>query len=182
MTSDSDGAHAPCGNPPVITHLLDADASVPNNARLPLLVYPAAVGLSRHDPASAFEQRFLSNRWSGCWRNGIFPFHHYHSTAHEVLGVYSGSAVARFGGENGVTVTLKPGGVVIIPAGVAHKKLSSSGGFGVVGAYPSGQQPDMCRAHASACRRGLEQVARVLIPECDPVHGPGGPMCVYWRQ
>ncbi len=182
VTSDSDGVHATSGNPPVITHLLEADVEIPNNAHLPLLVYPAAVGLSRHDPASVFEQRFVSNGWVGCWRNGIFPFHHYHSTAHEVLGIYSGSAVVRLGGENGVTLTLNPGDVVIIPAGVGHKKLSSSGGFGVVGAYPSGQQPDMCRANRSACRRGLEQVARVLIPECDPVHGPGGPMCEHWCQ
>ncbi len=58
VTSDSDGLHATSGIPPVITHLLEADASVPNNARLPLLVYPAAVGLSRYDRASVFEQRF----------------------------------------------------------------------------------------------------------------------------
>lgn len=182
MTSDGDGAHAGCENPTVITHLLEADAEIPNNPRLPLIVYRAAIELDRHDPASVFEQCFVSNGWIGCWRNGIFPFHHYHSTAHEVLGIYSGSAVARFGGENGVTVTLNPGDVVIIPAGVAHKKLSASGGFGVVGAYPSGQQPDMCRADASACRRGAEQVARVLVPERDPVHGPGGPMCEHWCQ
>ncbi len=182
MTSDSDGVHATSGNLSVITHLLEADASVPNNARLPLLVYPAAVGLSRQDPASVFEQRFVSNGWVGCWRDGIFPFHHYHSTAHEVLGIYSGSAVARFGGDNGVTLTLNPGDVVIIPAGVAHKKLSSRGEFGVVGAYPSGQQPDMCRADRSACRRAAEQVTRVLVPERDPVHGSGGPMCEHWHQ
>jgi uncharacterized protein YjlB len=182
MTSDSDGVRADSENPLVITYFLEADAEVPNNTRLPLLVYPAAVELSPHDPASVFEQRFVLNGWVGCWRNGIFPFHHFHSTAHEVLGIYSGSAVARLGGENGVTVTLNPGDVVIIPAGVAHKKLSSSGGFGVVGAYPSGQQPDMCRANASACQRAAEQVARVLVPECDPVHGDRGPMCAHWRQ
>ncbi len=182
MTSDGDGAHAGCENPTVITHLLEADAEVPNNPRLPLIVYRAAIELDRQDPASVFEQCFVSNGWIGCWRNGIFPFHHYHSTAHEVLGIYSGSVVARLGGENGVTVTLNPGDVVIIPAGVAHKKLSSSAGLGVVGAYPRGQQPDMCRANPAACRHGAEQVARVSVPERDPVHGDRGPMCVHWRQ
>lgn len=180
MTSDPDGAHATSENPPVITYLLEADASVPNNARLPLLVYPAAVGLSSHDPASVFEQRFVSNGWVGCWRNGIFPFHHYHSTAHEVLGIYSGTAVAQLGGENGVTVTLAPGDVVIIPAGVGHKKLSSRGALGVVGAYPRGQQPDLCRPDSGSCQGAAEQVARVFIPGRDPVHGPGGPLCVRW--
>ncbi len=99
-----------------------------------------------------------------------------------MLGIYIGSAVARHGGENGVTVTLNPGDVVIIPAGVGHKKLSASPGFGVVGAYPRGQQPDLCRALRSSCRRAAEQVARVLVPGRDPVHGPGGPMCEHWRQ
>jgi uncharacterized protein YjlB len=182
MTSNFDGVHAIPGNSPVIAHLLEADAGIPNNARLPLLVYPGAVRLSRHDPASVFERLFVSNDWVGCWRNGIFPFHHYHSTAHEVLGIYNGSAVARLGGENGVTITLNPGDVVIIPAGVGHKKLSSSGGLGVVGAYPSGQQPDMCRALRGSCRRAAEQVARVFVPARDPIHGPGGPMCEHWCQ
>ncbi len=80
MTSDSDGAHAISGNPLVITHLLEADTDVPNNPRLPLLVYPAAVGLPPRDPASVSEQRFVSIGWVGCWRDGIFPFHHYHGS------------------------------------------------------------------------------------------------------
>ncbi len=182
MASNSDGVRVKFGNSQVIPHLLEADAEIPNNARLPLLAYPGAVRLPDHDPASVFEQLFASNGWVGCWRNGIFPFHHYHSTAHEVLGIYSGSAVVQLGGENGVTLTLNPGDVVIIPAGVGHKKLSSSGGLGVVGAYPSGQHPDMCRALQGSCRRAVEQVARVFVPEHDPVHGPGGPMCERWRQ
>lgn len=166
----------------VISHLLEADAEIPNNPRLPLLVYPGAVRLPRLDPASAFEQLFTANDWVGCWRNGIFPFHHFHSTAHEVLGIYSGTAMAQLGGEGGVTLTLQPGDVVIIPAGVGHKRLSSGGGLGVVGAYPSGQHPDMCRADAGACRQAAEQVARVSVPTRDPVHGAGGPMCEHWRQ
>jgi uncharacterized protein YjlB len=166
----------------VVSHLLAADADIPNNARLPLLVYPGAVRLDVDDPASVFERLFASNDWVGCWRNGIFPFHHYHSTSHEVVGIYSGSAVAQLGGESGVRLTLNPGDVVIIPAGVGHKKLSSSASFGVVGAYPSGQQPDICRADQRSCRQAAERAARVFIPASDPVHGPGGPMSDYWPQ
>jgi uncharacterized protein YjlB len=175
MTSSSDTVQ-------VISHRLEPDAEIPNNPRLPLLAYPGAVRLTGSDPASIFERLFEANDWVGCWRNGIFPFHHYHSTAHEVLGIYSGTAVAQLGGENGVTLTLAPGDVVIIPAGVGHKRLSSAGGLGVVGAYPSGQTPDMCRASAASCRRAAEQVARVSVPECDPVHGRDGPMCRHWGQ
>ena len=118
----------------------------------------------------------------GCWRNGIFPFHHYHSTAHEVLGVYSGSAVAQLGGEEGIRLTLNPGDVVVIPAGVGHKKLSSSGALGIVGAYPRGQQPDMRRADRGGCETGAERVARVSLPARDPVHGADGPLFRHWAQ
>ena len=166
----------------VITHLLVADGDIPNNPRLPLLVYPRAVTLEVDDPASVFEQLFSANGWVGCWRNGIFPFHHYHSTAHEVLGVYSGSAVAQLGGEGGVELTLNAGDVVVIPAGVGHKKLSSSPGFAVVGAYPRGQHPDMCRAGDDAGHDCAQQAARVPVPARDPVHGPGGPMGDLWAQ
>jgi uncharacterized protein YjlB len=166
----------------VVAHLLQADADIPNNPRLPLLVYPAAVSLSGKDPAALFERLFSANDWVGCWRNGIFPFHHYHSTAHEVLGIYSGSAVAQLGGEEGIRLTLNPGDVVVIPAGVGHKKLSSSGGLGVVGAYPRGQQPDVRRADSGGCETGAEQVARVALPTRDPVHGADGPLFRHWGQ
>ena len=180
MTSHSKAVDAASGTSRVISHLLLADADIPNNPRLPLLVYPGAARLPEHDPAHVFEQLFASNHWVGSWRNGIFSFHHYHSTCHEVLGVYAGSAVVRLGGEGGVTLTLEPGDVVMIPAGVGHKKLSCSGDLGVVGAYPRGQQPDICRGNPGSCQRAAEQVARVLLPRCDPVHGPGGPMSEHW--
>jgi uncharacterized protein YjlB len=182
MTSKPDVALAVSDSSRVVSHLLAADGEIPNNGRLPLLFYPGAVRLGRRDPAAVFERLFAANDWVGCWRNGIFPFHHYHSTAHEVLGIYSGSVVARLGGEAGVTLTLNPGDVVIVPAGVGHKKVSSSGTLGVVGAYPSGQQPDVCRPGGGSCQRRSEQVARVFVPPGDPVHGPGGPMCAYWGQ
>jgi len=181
MKAHSDAAGTASGSSRVIAHMLEADGEIPNNARLPLLVYPAAVALDVPDPASVFEGLFASNDWVGCWRNGIFPYHHYHSTAHEVLGIYSGSAVAQLGGDGGVRLSLQPGDVVIIPAGVGHKRLSSKGALGVVGAYPGGQQPDICRASRDACRQAADRVARVFIPARDPVYGAGGPMCEYWR-
>ncbi|WP_250123845.1 cupin domain-containing protein [Chroococcidiopsis sp. CCMEE 29] len=67
------------------------------------------------------------------------PNHHYHSTAHEVLGISRGKAAVRLGGDaRGQTFEVRAGDVIIIPAGVAHKNLDSSSDFLVVGAYPLG--------------------------------------------
>src|SRR5579871_4522989 len=105
-------------------HRFADDGDVPNNP-LPLIVYKRAVDVTRGDPAVAFEDLFEANGWGGGWRNGIYPFHHYHSTAHEVLGIARGEAVVRFGGEYGETLHVKAGDAVLIPAGVGHKRLSS---------------------------------------------------------
>jgi len=161
-------------------HRLTDDEIFPNNERLPLLVYPNAVPLPDQDPASAFEKRFAENGWSGSWRNGIFTYHHYHSTAHEVLGVYRGTARVRLGGDNGIERSLGPGDVVVIPAGVAHKNLESSSDFGVVGAYPGGKGPDMNYGDPEerpAADRNIEQVP---LPEKDPVLGENGPLRRLW--
>ena len=127
----------------VISHTLTDDGIFPNNARLPLLVYREAVPLPPHDPAVRFETRFAAHQWGDAWRNGIYGFQHYHSTAHDVLGVFRGQATVLFGGEQGVVLSLQAGDVVIIPAGVAHKNVGSSRDFGVVGAYPRGQRWDV---------------------------------------
>ena len=59
-----------------------ADDGLIPNSPLPLLVYAAALG-EVTDRAVAFEALFAGNGWSRSWRNGIYAFRHYHSTAHE---------------------------------------------------------------------------------------------------
>jgi uncharacterized protein YjlB len=66
----------------VIAHLLAASGAIPNHPRWPLLDYPGAVGIAGTDPAAAFEELFAANRWPAAWRNGVHPFHHYHSNGH----------------------------------------------------------------------------------------------------
>jgi len=167
--------------PRVIAHLLAASGSIPNHARWPLLVYPAAVALHGSDPAAAFEALFDRNDWPAAWRNGVYPYHHFHCEAHEALGVYSGEATVQFGGDDGVVITARPGDVIVLPAGTGHKKLSSRGALGIVGAYPAGQQPDMCTPLLSNSKRSAAAVARVALPACDPVHGAAGPLFAYWK-
>src|SRR5262249_58697263 len=110
--------------------------------RLPLVLYRGALG-SEGDLAARCEKMFDANGWPGAWRNGIYGHHHYHSTAHEVLGIARGSACVRLGGENGATVELREGDVVVIPAGGAHKRESARGDPLGIGCYPHGHRPDI---------------------------------------
>ncbi len=166
---------------PLVAHRLPAGARVPNHPRWPLLVYPQAVPIEGPDPAAAFERLFARNRWPAAWRNGVYPFHHYHSDGHEALGVYSGEVTVLFGGEDGIEITARPGDVIVLPAGTGHKKLASKGSLGVVGAYPEGRHPDLCVATTADPARAARSIARVPLPAADPVYGAGGPLFRYWR-
>ena len=161
--------------------LFEDDGAIPNNPRLPLLVYAGAVDASGADPAARFEQVFAANGWSGAWRDGIYPFRHYHSTGHEVLGIARGEAKVRFGGANGAVLTVRAGDVVVIPAGVGHQNLGASQDLLVVGAYPGGTDFDLCRGQADERPRVLANIAKVGLPAADPVHGPGGPLLAHWK-
>ena len=158
-----------------------ADDGVVPNSVLPLLVYRSALEIL-NEGASAFESLFHANRWENSWRNGVFSYHHYHSTAHEVLGCYSGSAIVQFGGENGAKLNVHVGDAVLIPAGVAHKKISSRGHFAVVGAYPAGQRHDMCTGKSNERPKAVENIAQVPLPELDPVCGESGGIHQHWFQ
>jgi uncharacterized protein YjlB len=160
--------------------ILEDDGRFPNNGKLPLLLYAGALKLS--EGASSVETIFHNNRWLYSWRDGVYSFHHYHSTAHEVLGVYSGSAEVQFGGEDGIKCTVRTGDVVVIPAGVSHKKLESTAGFSVVGAYPEGQMVDMQYGNEGE-RPGTDQnIASLSNPKTDPVYGAAGPLLDLWNR
>ena len=161
-------------------HHLEDDGSIPNNARLPLLLYRRALALPVEDPATLFEERFTANGWPAAWRNGIHPFHHYHSSAHEALGVFRGHATALFGGEHGVTTRVSAGDVVVIPAGVGHKALEWSADLGIVGAYPARSRPDLCRGAPEERPGCLAAIAALATPARDPLYGAGGPLSRHW--
>jgi uncharacterized protein YjlB len=165
----------------VIAHQLAPSGAVPNHPRWPLLVYPGVVAIEGADPAAAFEALFDRNGWPSAWRNGVYPFHHFHCDAHEALGVYSGEATVQLGGDDGVVITARPGDVIVLPAGTGHKKLSSRGALGIVGAYPAGQRPDMCTPLPSDLQQRAAAIARVALPPLDPVYGEGGPLFTHWK-
>ena len=169
----------------VICETLTGDDRIPNNQKLPLLVYPKAFSVLNNDPISTCESLFIANSWQGCWRNGIFSHHHYHSMAHEVLGVCMGTAKVQFGGRRGIIFSVSPGDVVIIPAGVGHKNLGASSDLCVVGAYPPNQLPDLCDDKATSNPddklKVIRNIQRVSLPSTDPVYGTDGPLLKYWR-
>ena len=166
--------------PNVELYRLVADGRIPNNPTLPLVIYRGALPRASADPASACEVIFARNNWGGGWRNGVYPYHHYHSTAHEVLGVVCGGAKVRFGGEHGPVVSVAAGDVVVIPAGVAHKAESASPDLLIVGAYPEGQKPDLCTDREDARAAGVERIRGVPRPARDPVYGDRGPVLEDW--
>jgi uncharacterized protein YjlB len=155
------------------------DGLIPNS-RYAVLLYRGAVDLDDNDPASSMEERFAANHWSDSWRNGIYTFHHYHSTSHEVLGIYQGSATVRLGGEQGQDFTVEPGDVIVIPAGVGHKNMGASRHFGVVGAYPDGRECDLLRGRPGERPQADQNIAAVPAPNEDPMYGPNGPLKRIW--
>jgi uncharacterized protein YjlB len=161
---------------PVERHRFSDDGTIPNS-ELPVLVY--------HDVAEArdagsCEELFERHGWSGAWRDGIFAYHHFHSTAHEVLGIVSGSASVALGGPNGEVLSLRQGDVVVLPAGTGHRRVDASGDFLVVGAYPGGMAWDIRRGDPGERDEVLANLRAVPLPDADPVHGADGPLVQLW--
>jgi uncharacterized protein YjlB len=158
------------------------DGAIPNN-RLPFLVYKGAIDAAgKRDPASAFEKAFERNGWGhGMWRNGIYPFVHYHSQIHEVLGIAAGAARVRFGGDKGAEIDVEAGDVAVLPAGTGHQRLSATPDLLVVGAYPPDGHYNLCRGTRAEHARALDTIPRVPLPENDPLFGAEGPLTRLWR-
>jgi len=166
--------------PQVKSVILEDDGRIPNNPLLPLLVYRGALQLPSREPALACEEVIGDNEWGNGWRNGIYSFHHYHSTAHEVLVIAKGGAKVQFGGESGPVIEVQSGDVVLIPAGVGHKNLGASRDLLVVGAYPAGQRWDLCRGSSDERPWAVKNISRVPMPTSDPIYGKEGPLTKYW--
>jgi uncharacterized protein YjlB len=151
--------------------------TIPNHPGFPVLVYR---GTGMRDPMTA-RSRFAEHGWGGSWVDGVFDFHHFHSTSHEVLAVVAGRATLELGGPQGETFEVAAGDVVVLPAGTGHRRAVADGSFTVVGAYPAGQERyDLLRGDDPAeVEAARERIAALGAPPEDPVGGDG---VGGWRQ
>jgi uncharacterized protein YjlB len=159
------------------------DGAIPNNPRLPLLHYRDAIDLSGSpDPEKLIETLFKQNGWGEMWRNGIFPYVHYHSMIHEGMGIARGRARVRFGGDQGQEIDISKGDVVLLPAGTGHQCLWASPDLMVIGTYPPAGRYDLCRGSKAEYAKALISIPQVPLPQRDPVYGENGPLLEFWRK
>ena len=156
----------------------DDDGAIPNS-RLPVLIYD---DVAESRDADACEQLLARNGWLGAWRNGIYPFHHFHSTAHEVLGIVAGATTVMLGGPQGRELRVRRGQVLVLPAGTGHRNLGGDEQLLVVGAYPDGMDWDLRRGDPAEHDEVLVNIAQVPLPRTDPVSGTEKPLATLWVQ
>lgn len=172
--------------PEILTFRFKEAGGIPNHPTLPVVVYKRATvaNASLRDAeaiAHWFEAEWPKHSWRAAWRWGVYDFPHYHSTAHEVLGVYRGHATLRLGDTAGVTLVAEAGDLIVLPAGTGHQNLGASADFHVVGGYPKGQSADLLRGKKGERPAADERIARVPLPVEDPLHGASGPLMQQWQ-
>jgi uncharacterized protein YjlB len=146
---------------------------IPNHPSFAVLIYHDVDGVA--GGADATRRLFADHGWGGAWVDGVFDFHHFHSTSHEALAVVAGAATIELGGPQGKAFDVAAGDVLVLPAGTGHRRATARDGFTVVGAYPAGQENyDLLRgddpAEVAAAR---ERIAALGAPARDPVGGEG---------
>ena len=150
-----------------------AGERIPNHPSFAILIYRDVAAATRG--AEACRACFSEHGWRGSWVNGVFAFHHFHSTSHEVLGVVAGRATLELGGPQGQAFEVAAGDVLVLPAGTGHRRAAADREFSVVGAYPAGQEDyDLLRGDDPAeVARARERIAALPAPPGDPVGGEG---------
>ena len=83
---------------------------------------------------------------------------------HEAMGVARGHAEVRFGGDNGRTIDVASGDVVVLPAGIGHQRLTQSPDLVVIGAYPPNGKYNLCRGSKAEHANALASIPDVPQP------------------
>jgi len=165
---------------PELLHLDSEEMTGYPNSPLPVLIYRQVIDLSNtEERAESFEAMFQRHGWLPAWRYHLYDFDHFHSTAHEALGIFRGQARARLGGPNGHEVMLYAGDVLVLPAGVGHASIEADEDFCMVGAYPPGQEAEIERGDPAQLEAAQSRVKAVALPEDSPV---GGSLTALWGE
>jgi uncharacterized protein YjlB len=150
----------------------DKAEDVPNSP-LPVLIFRSVLNPQVSGKAARFRQAFKQNAWTGLWTDTIYDYTHFHSNAHEVLGIAEGKVSVKLGGDDGRLFRLKAGDMLVLPAGIGHRRIGDDKGLKVIGAYPPGQ------SHFTMKRKG-RTVPKVPLPPTDPFYGEEGPLVRIW--
>lgn len=160
--------------------IVPGDSLWPNNLILPVLYYKQVLKIEP-DTEKQVKEMFGENGWTHAWVDSIYHYHHYHSTAHEVLAIVKGTCMLQLGGEDGSIQDVAAGDVIVIPAGVVHKNVGSSDDLTVVGAYPNGQECDLNKGGEER-KKVDKNISKVELPTGDPVFGETGPLKELWEE
>ena len=135
------------------------------NSPLPVLIYHEVEAARDADRC---EELFDGNDWVPDWRDGIFSFHHFHSIAHEVLGIVGGSATVRLGGPHGRSFEIGQGDGARAPA--LHRPLQRGlePHLLVIGAYPDRMPWDIRRGDPAEHDDAVANIREVPLPRADP--------------
>jgi uncharacterized protein YjlB len=159
-------------------YFFEDDGTIPNS-HLPVIVYSKV--FKGENMAMQMEKKFKENNWTNNWQDIILPYDHFHSNTHEVLGVAAGSVSLQIGGKNGIQKTFVAGDVIILSAGVGHYAVSAHTDYLIVGGYPYGAEWDLLTGRPEDREIAEINIAKLAIPDLDPVFGERGELSKYWK-
>ena len=151
-------------------------------SKFPVLHYEQALQVPTFFPGKFVSSFLRKHNWSNNWRNGIYTFHHYHSTTHEAMAVIKGQAMILLGGMHGRNVLLKKGDIIVVPAGVAHMNLGNEKDLIFIGGYPSGRNYDMNYGRADEHPKVDNNMRFLPIPDTGPLYGHADPLIDIWNS
>lgn len=166
--------------PGATLHTFEPDGGIPNSV-LPLAFWRGRLPAEARDGGAA-TALFRRNGWQGTWVYTVFPYWHFHTRGHEALACVAGRARIGFGGDGGIEVDVEAGDVCVIPAGVGHRRLDSSGDFLMAGCYPPGQQGNIVRPGDLGEETIAREIGALALPGTDPVSGRADGVVEAWRE
>ncbi|KAK1837965.1 cupin domain-containing protein [Colletotrichum chrysophilum] len=186
------------------------------NSDFPVLVYRGVLGTGDELDEDEVSEKLQQYGWvkKGTW--GTITLKHFHPNTHECYGSHSSFSLDTFkvsltelhpgifqgrselvfgeGGSDpagsGVRCWVRPGDVVVVPAGVAHASVADEKAapgekeYRYVGVYPEESpqwRSEMGRKPLQEKQGLVEEVEGVGLPRMDPLYGVDGPLIKIWK-